>query len=79
MNSSSVKLIDVARAAAVDIATVSRALNRSRGWERLSSEWCPPTFILILFVRNSLGRAVSASWRNTFETTSSYPFIRAYP
>jgi len=38
MNSSSVKLIDVAQAAAVDIATVSRALNRSRGWERLSSE-----------------------------------------
>lgn len=30
------KLSDVARAAEVDPATASRALNRSRGWERLS-------------------------------------------
>jgi len=38
MPPSPVKLVDVALAASVDIATVSRALNRSRGWERLSPE-----------------------------------------
>ncbi|MFP4359018.1 MAG: LacI family DNA-binding transcriptional regulator, partial [Puniceicoccaceae bacterium] len=31
------KLTDVARSASVDIATASRALNRSPGWERLSA------------------------------------------
>ena len=31
-----IKLTDVARRASVDIATASRALNRSAGWERLS-------------------------------------------
>ena len=36
MTPKKIKLTDVARRASVDIATASRALNRSAGWERLS-------------------------------------------